>query len=419
MSSQVTSRPRSRCTTRVLRVSRPPSCGAGVKSTRAMVRTMSVDPVCFFDQCTLGEGSGFYDGYLVEWDGKGNGGVVRAPGAYTGRIHIKHGCRLTESYSLGTVWINHLVTRAARRSRTRRTPTKVSLRSASFGSCSSVAGRASGTPWNLRLLSLNRCEAQPGGDWAFAAHYSVIPARHGCTGCSRCASARGAHPFPRGRRQDRCRLERRHGGRSDLASCGGASRERHPHGRGSPSRPARSVGDPTAADPGSGDGRRPLPDRELRRHLDFPGLGPLTGVRWLSGLPFALRRLRCSLVEEVAQQPSRNQLIGGFETLAGASLLNHRGQLIVWFRDARRGSLLNHRESVLIVVVSTDARWALAPQPPRPLILWFSRLSLALAPQPPKPLIVWFRDARRGLAPQPPMSQHRADWRHATQHRYH
>ncbi len=166
------------------------------KSTRALVRTMSVDPVCFFDQCTLGEGSGFYDGYLVEWDGKGNGGVVRAPGAYTGRIHIKHGS-VTESYSLGTVWINHLVTR--RPTISHAAYPDESLAAVSFvGSCSSVAGRASGTPWNLRLLSLNRCGSSAGGgDWAFAAQLLEYP---GSARVHRLLSvrigARGAPVFP-------------------------------------------------------------------------------------------------------------------------------------------------------------------------------------------------------------------------------
>lgn len=145
------------------------------KSTGVKVRTMSVDPYCFFDQCTLGEGSGFYDGYLVEWDGKGNGGVVRAPGAYTGTITIKHGSE-TESYPLGTVWIDHLVTRRPTYSHAAYPDPE--LASVSFvGSCSSVAGRATGTPWNLRLLSLNRCGSSAGGgDWAFAAQLLEYPA---------------------------------------------------------------------------------------------------------------------------------------------------------------------------------------------------------------------------------------------------
>ncbi len=143
-------------------------------SSGARVRTMSVDPYCFFDQCAMSEGSGFYDGYLVEWDGTGDGGVVRPAGAYTGRIIIKHGAE-TETFALGTVWIDHLVTR--RPTLSHPAYPDPSLVSVSFvGRCSSVAGHASGTPWNLRLLSLSRCRSSAGSDdWAFSAQRLSYP----------------------------------------------------------------------------------------------------------------------------------------------------------------------------------------------------------------------------------------------------
>jgi len=136
-------------------------------SSGARVRTMSVDPYCFFDQCAMGEGSGFYDGYLVEWDGKGDGGVVRPAGAYTGTITIRHGSE-TESYPLGTVWIDHPVT--TRPTFSHSAYPDQELAAVSFvGRCSSVAGQAIGTP-RLRLLSLSRCRSSAGSaDWAFSA----------------------------------------------------------------------------------------------------------------------------------------------------------------------------------------------------------------------------------------------------------
>ncbi len=95
--------------------------------------------------------------------------------------------------SLGNLWVNRLVTR------TRENYVEVALRDptlaalSTIGRCSSVTGPTPNRPWQLRLLSMNKCRSSAGtDDWAFRAnqielweddHASrVISVRIGATG---------------------------------------------------------------------------------------------------------------------------------------------------------------------------------------------------------------------------------------------
>ena len=155
-----------------------------------VVRTMAVPPTCFFDQCTLAESS---DGYEVRWNGKNNAGRYVPPGRYTGVAHLVDANGQPHNVSLGNLWVNRLVTR------TRENYVEVALNDptlaalSTIGRCSSVTGPTPNKPWQLRLLSMNKCRSSAGtDDWAFRAnrielweddHASrVISVRIGATG---------------------------------------------------------------------------------------------------------------------------------------------------------------------------------------------------------------------------------------------
>ena len=133
-----------------------------------VVRTMAVPPTCFFDACTLAESS---DGHEVRWNGRNNRGRFVKPGRYTGRIRMINRNGQAHSVSLGNLWVNRLVTR------TRENFVEVALRDptlaalSTIGRCSSVTGPTPNRPWQLRLLSMNRCQSSAGtDDWAFRAN---------------------------------------------------------------------------------------------------------------------------------------------------------------------------------------------------------------------------------------------------------
>ncbi len=131
-----------------------------------VVRTMSVPPTCFFDQCTLAESS---DGHEVRWNGTNNRGRVVQPGRYTGRIRLIDRNGQVHNVSLGYLWVNRLVTRTA--GGWQETYIDHRFDSVStIGRCSSVLGSTPGQPWQVRLLSMSRCRSSAGtDDWAFQA----------------------------------------------------------------------------------------------------------------------------------------------------------------------------------------------------------------------------------------------------------
>ena len=128
-----------------------------------VVRTMPVEPVCI-PSC---EFNGTLDAYVIEWGGRNNAGVMQQAGRYVGHITLGNPQRRT--YPLGSMWIDHLVTRNSTVNQTALPDPSLSSISP-VGDCSSVAGPKSGTEWNLRLLSLSRCDSTEGtDDWAFSA----------------------------------------------------------------------------------------------------------------------------------------------------------------------------------------------------------------------------------------------------------
>ena len=131
-----------------------------------VVRTMHVEPVCI-PSC---EFNGDLDAYIIEWGGRNNAGVMQQPGRYVGHLTLgtpQH----RNTYPLGSVWIDHLVTRSSTVDQTAQPDPDLSSISP-VGDCSSVAGPRQGTPWNLRLLSLSRCDSTEGmDDWAFSAEH--------------------------------------------------------------------------------------------------------------------------------------------------------------------------------------------------------------------------------------------------------
>ena len=132
-----------------------------------VVRTMSVPPECFFDWCQGTEGA--YDGYVVAWDGENNGGAVVPAGRYTGTISFDDRGGQPHTANLGNLWVNRLVTRTSRDyQETFMTPEFDAL--STVGRCSSVLGPVAGTPYKIRMLSMNKCRSSAGtDDWAFRA----------------------------------------------------------------------------------------------------------------------------------------------------------------------------------------------------------------------------------------------------------
>lgn len=152
-----------------------------------VVRRMSVAPECF-DPC-FDEGN--YTGYVVEWNGTDGSGAVLPAGRYTGTIVLTDADG-QQTASLGALWINRLVTRTRRNYQETFMTSRFDALS-TVGRCSSVLGPAAGTPYRIRLLSMNRCNSTAGtDDWAFRAgevtlwednHASrVISVRVGATG---------------------------------------------------------------------------------------------------------------------------------------------------------------------------------------------------------------------------------------------
>ena len=136
-------------------------------SRGVLVRTFSTPPECFFDSCTLAESS---DGHNVDWDGKNNAGVNVAPGRYTGTIHMVDSGGQPHDVSLGNVWVNRLVTRTEPVGFQETWKDPEAAPYGVVGRCSQVLGPTSGTPWLIRLLSMNKCDSAEGtDDWAFHA----------------------------------------------------------------------------------------------------------------------------------------------------------------------------------------------------------------------------------------------------------
>jgi hypothetical protein len=154
-----------------------------------VVRTMSTPAMCFFDNCFDPES---FSDHEVEWDGKNNSGVVVPAGRYTGNLRFVDENGQPQNVSLGNLWVNRLVTRTA--GGWQETWIDHSLDSLStVGRCSAVLGSTPGQPWQVRLLSMNRCNSSAGtDDWAFRAqrlnffeddHVSrIISVRIGATG---------------------------------------------------------------------------------------------------------------------------------------------------------------------------------------------------------------------------------------------
>ena len=129
-----------------------------------VVRTMSVPPECW-DPCF---DEGLYRGYEVDWDGTNNSGAVLPAGRYTGSIALTDADG-QQTASLGFMWVNRLVTRTSRDyQETFMTPEFDAL--STVGRCSSVLGPVAGTPYKIRMLSMNKCRSSAGtDDWAFRA----------------------------------------------------------------------------------------------------------------------------------------------------------------------------------------------------------------------------------------------------------
>jgi hypothetical protein len=137
------------------------------KSGGRVVRTMPVEPVCI-PSC---EFNGDLDAYVIEWGGRNNAGVMQEAGRYVGHLTLGADPQHRATYPLGSVWIDHLVTRSSTADQ-KALPDPDLASISTIGDCSSVAGPKEGTPWNLRLLSLSRCDSTEGmDDWAFSAEH--------------------------------------------------------------------------------------------------------------------------------------------------------------------------------------------------------------------------------------------------------